>query len=233
MNKKSGKNTKKWLETKAFYAVAISLVLVIVGISAAIINISKIKNVAKGNEDEPATYYSVTQMTEFQANKNATGIADERETTEEATEEATTAEQKFTFPLNSNVIKDYSDGNMVYSKTMGDWRIHNGVDIGGEENSEVVAIQNGNVLDAYNDELWGDVVVIQHQNGLEAKYCGVKSVVQKGQSVEQGQTIGTLGVIPIENADGLHVHLEIKIEEANTDPIKAMNMLSADAGVME
>ncbi|MBP9988904.1 MAG: M23 family metallopeptidase [Ruminococcus sp.] len=236
MKNKSGKDTKKWLETKAYYAVLASLILVIVGVSVAIINVSKVKRAVDNSKDESTAFYSVTQATEAQtdsqANLNATGIADERETLT-ATETTEAEQSKFIFPLESNVIKDYSDGEMIYSKTMNDWRVHNGIDIGGEKGQKIVAVQKGNILDVYTDELWGDVIIIQHENSFEAKYCGVKSNLKKGAFVEQGQEIGTLSIIPLESKDGAHVHLEIEINSTLTDPLKAMNMLSAEANVYE
>lgn len=229
------KDTKKWLETRAFYAVVASLLVVIFGVSVAIINVAKIRRAADRIGGEDTTFYSVTEFTEMttdsQANLNATGIADERETVPETTSATTKEQKKYILPINSNVIKDYSGNDMVYSKTMDDWRVHSGVDVGGEQGGSVVAIQDGVVLDVYSDELWGDVVIIQHGGGIEAKYCGVKSAIKKGASVKQGQEIGKLGVIPAESKDGFHVHLELCVNENIADPIQSMNMLSADGPV--
>ncbi|MBQ3603899.1 MAG: M23 family metallopeptidase [Clostridia bacterium] len=131
----------------------------------------------------------------------------------------------FTLPLGTEILKDYSDGEMVSSKTMGDWRIHNGIDFTGKDGSEIFAIQHGTVTDVYEDEMWGTVIVIDHGNDIVAKYCGMKkdSTVQKGDAVSKGQTVGKLGTIPIEQADGAHLHLEITVNGKNVDPLAAMN----------
>lgn len=131
----------------------------------------------------------------------------------------------FTLPLGTEILKDYSDGEMVSSKTMGDWRIHNGIDFTGKDGSEIFAIQRGKVTDVYEDEMWGTVIVIDHGNDIVAKYCGLKkdSTVKKGDTVSKGQTVGKLGTIPIEQADGAHLHLEITVNGKNVDPLAAMN----------
>ena len=132
----------------------------------------------------------------------------------------------YLLPVNNKVSKDYSDGDMVYSKTMNDWRVHDGIDVSGNNGDNVIAVQDGKVVDVQTDELWGDVVTIQHGNGLTAKYCGVKATVNKDDSIEQGQVIGTLVAIPIEATDGMHLHLEITVDGKTVDPIKALNLLS-------
>ncbi len=132
---------------------------------------------------------------------------------------------KFTLPLGTQILKDYSDGEMVSSKTMGDWRVHNGIDFTGSESTQVLAIQSGTVTEVYEDEMWGTVVVIDHGNTLQAKYCGLKkgTTPQKGAAVKNGEEIGYLAEIPVESADGLHLHLEITVNGTVVDPLAAMN----------
>lgn len=132
---------------------------------------------------------------------------------------------KFTLPLGTDILKDYSHGEMVSSKTMGDWRVHSGIDFTGGENSQVLAIQSGTVIDVYEDELWGTVVEIDHGSTMIAKYCGLKkgSTPQKGAAVKNGEEIGSLAEIPVEAADGLHLHLEITVNGTTVDPLAAMN----------
>ena len=132
---------------------------------------------------------------------------------------------KFTLPLGTDILKDYSHGEMVSSKTMGDWRVHNGIDFTGGENSQVLAIQSGTVKAVYTDEMWGTVVEIDHGNTMVAKYCGLKegTTPKKGATVKNGQEIGALNTVPVEAADGLHLHLEITVNGSTVDPLAAMN----------
>lgn len=231
MKKTSGKDKLKWIQTKAFYGVMLSLILAIVGIASAIYNVAKVRNlIPQAGENEPGTFYSVPDIskesTQPQANANITNIPDERDETKTTLNDLNRPYSGyFLLPLNSNVSKDFSDGEMIYSETMNDWRSHNGIDIKGNIGDNAIAVQDGTVLEVVNDEIWGDTVVIQHGNGLKAKYCGVKATVKPEEKIEQGQVIGTVVAIPAEEKDGVHIHLETEVDGKLVDPIKALNLL--------
>ncbi len=169
-----------------------------------------------------------------EANIGISGIADERiytvpETTEEI-EDNKPFSGNFALPMGTDIIKDFSNGEMVQSKTMGDWRVHNGVDFGGSAGNEVVAVGNGKITSVYDDSFWGTVVEIDHGNGMTARYCGLKSgsCLPEGSEVKKYDKIGSLGHIPIEISDEDHLHLEILIDGENVDPLKALNKVGGN-----
>ncbi len=127
----------------------------------------------------------------------------------------------FVTPLDGGTDKGFSNGEMVQSKTMGDWRVHNGVDFRGAEGDPVKAINNGVVKAVYDDVLWGTVVEIDHGDGLIAKYCGLGkgSTAEVGATVKINDKVGNLGTIPIEAADETHLHLELWQDDAAIDPM--------------
>lgn len=230
MKNSSGKDKLKWIQTRAFYGVLASLVLAIVGVSVAIYNVSKVKNILPYS-DEPATIFSIPEATQKptspQANANVTNIPDDRDETKSTYNDLNRPfSGYYILPLNSKVMKDYSDGDMVYSATMNDWRTHDGIDLEGKLGDKVIAAQDGKVLEVASDELWGDTVTIQHGNGLKMKYSGVKASVKKDADIEQGQVIGTLTAIPVEEKDGVHLHIETEVDGKAADPIKVLNLLS-------
>lgn len=230
MKNSSGKDKLKWIQTRAFYGVLASLVLAIVGVSVAIYNVSKVKNILPYS-DEPATIFSIPEVTEKptspQANANVTNVPDDRNETKSTYNDLNRPfSGYYILPLNSKVMKDYSDGDMVYSATMNDWRTHDGIDLEGKLGDKVIAAQDGKVLEVASDELWGDTVTIQHGNGLKMKYSGVKASVKKDADIEQGQVIGTLTAIPVEEKDGVHLHIETEVDGKAADPIKVLNLLS-------
>ncbi|MCQ2483887.1 MAG: M23 family metallopeptidase [Clostridia bacterium] len=229
------KDGKSWIMTKTFYGVVFSILIAIAGISTAIYNVSKTRNLIpeSGNGEYTAPSFSTTA--DHQANVKVTGIPDERETTSEATMNDLNRPYTgyYLLPLNSKISKDFSNGDPVRSETMGDWRTHDGIDIAGNVGDNAIAIQDGTVKDAYPDDIWGEVIVIEHGNGLTAKYCGIKSSVKKGAHVEQGQVIGTVVAIPSEAADGIHVHLETEIEGKNVNPVKALNLFNEKTNTAE
>ena len=133
----------------------------------------------------------------------------------------------FALPMGTDISKDYSYGKLMLNATTQDWRTHEGVDFGGSVGNDVMAIHDGKVTQVYTDSLWGSVIVIDHGCGIIAKYCGMdeNNLPQKGDEVKKFQVIGKLGVIPIEQGDGSHLHFEITVNGKNEDPLKVMNKL--------
>lgn len=156
-----------------------------------------------------------------------TGVKDERtETTaEETTQNNLPYSGNFILPMGTQIIKDYSNGEMVKNETMGDWRVHNGVDFGGSAGNTVSAVADGTVIKVYSDSFWGTVAEVDHGNGMTVRYCGLKEsgCAPQGTELRQGDKVGTLGHIPVETADGEHLHLEVMIDGKYVDPLAALN----------
>ena len=157
-----------------------------------------------------------------------TGIPDAR-TEEFPTERETLSEidTDFAMPMGNDIIKDYSNGEMVFSKTMGDWRVHNGVDFSGASGNDVDAVADGKITGVYDDSFWGTVVEIDHGNGMTVRYCGLKkgSTLPDGARVQKGEKIGALGNIPVESGDGAHLHIEVVIDGKTVDPLEALGKI--------
>lgn len=134
----------------------------------------------------------------------------------------TEAQKQYVLPMGNFITKDYSDGAVVYSNTMQDWRVHNGIDFGDNRGQSVLAAADGKVQSVTTDTLWGTVVTVDHGNGVVAKYCGLEkdSTPEVGAEVEKGVVLGKLGEIPVESKDGPHLHLEITVNGSRVDPLK-------------
>lgn len=124
------------------------------------------------------------------------------------------------FPVGQKVVKRFSADTPVFSETMKDWRVHNGVDFEAKEGEAVKAMAKGSVKEISDDRLLGKVVVITHGDA-DVWYCGLgdKVAVKKGDSVKAGQDIGVVGSCPGESADGIHLHLEIRRDGKAIDPL--------------
>lgn len=155
-----------------------------------------------------------------------TGIEDVRRISEPATENKP-FKGKFILPMGNDIIKDFSNGEMVYSRTMKDWRVHNGVDFAGASGNRVDAVADGEITAVYDDSFLGTVVEVDHGNGMTVSYCGLKkgTTLAEGVFVKGGEKIGTLGTVPAESADGDHLHLEIKVDGKTVDPLAALNRI--------
>ena len=70
-----------------------------------------------------------------------------------------------TQPVSGRVLNSYSGDELVYSKTLGDWRTHNGVDYAASRGAEVTAPAAGKVVETGTDDKWGPVVAIEDASG--------------------------------------------------------------------
>ncbi len=139
---------------------------------------------------------------------------------EPSTQTVTVPEPKvFTYPLQKEITKAYSGDNLVYSETMQDWRVHQGMDLRAKVGDVVKTVAQGTVKDIYEDALLGNVIVISHGT-LEVRYCGLgdTALVKKGATVKAGQEIGSVGTVPFELAEEPHLHLEIRRDGTLQDP---------------
>ena len=128
-----------------------------------------------------------------------------------------------TQPVSGRVLNAYSGDELVYSKTLGDWRTHNGVDYAASRGAEVTAPAAGKVVETGTDDKWGPVVAIEDASGRVWRVCGTTDAkVKKGDTVSAGQTIGKVGSVSCECAEESHIHLEVMEGEKYLDPIKAM-----------
>ena len=125
------------------------------------------------------------------------------------------------YPTNNIIVKEFSSDNLVYSKTLGDWRIHEGTDFKAEEGSMVKSITDGKVIDIYDDPFYGVTLEIEHDLGFIAYYCGLgnTTLVNKDDIVKPGQDIGSLKSVPSEVLDDPHLHLMIKKDNKFIDPL--------------
>ena len=130
-------------------------------------------------------------------------------------------ELTFIWPLAGNVVSQFSNEELVYSKTMADWRTHNGVDISAQIGTKVMAAADGTVKDVYTDDLYGTTVVVDHGDGLLSIYSNLASVptVVAGDYVSMGLVIGAVGDTALaEASETQHLHFEMQKDGAAVNP---------------
>lgn len=100
-------------------------------------------------------------------------------------------------------------------------QMHYGIDMAVPYATPYYAIHSGTVILAryYGD--CGNAIQIQHEDGTISQYChSSKLLVQEGQKVETGDPIGLVGNTGQSYGD--HLHLEIHVNGAPTDPVPFM-----------
>ncbi len=144
-------------------------------------------------------------------------------TTAVTTTEAAFVNKEFIRPVDGEIIKPFSIDTQQYSKTMGDWRVHLGIDLSGKEGDPVYSIGNGKVTKVLSDTKWGYIIEIDYGT-FTARYCGISQdgAVGIDEKVSAGEVIGKLCPIACEALDGVHLHLEVIKDSVNVDPVKAI-----------
>ena len=97
-------------------------------------------------------------------------------------------------------------------------RMHEGIDIAVASGTPVVAATAGTVVYAGWMGGYGNIVVIDHGGGIATAYAHNTGVtVGSGQQVAQGQLVAYSGSTG--NSTGPHVHFEVRVNGAATDPL--------------
>ena len=129
-------------------------------------------------------------------------------------------------PVDGKIIKPHSDTELVYSKTMEDWRLHKGIDIGTAIGTEVKAAAEGTISECYTDTATGVTIIIDHGNGFATKYSNLASSksASVGTAVQSGTVIGVVGdTAEFEIADEPHLHFEVIKDGRSIDPQSYFN----------
>ncbi|KGJ95287.1 M23 family metallopeptidase [Colwellia psychrerythraea] len=97
--------------------------------------------------------------------------------------------------------------------------MHKGVDFAGKENTAVIATASGVVTWASKRYGYGQLIEINHGNGLATRYGHNKDLLVKvGDVVNKGQNIALMGSTG--RSTGPHVHYEILRNNKQINPIK-------------
>lgn len=173
---------------------------------------------SKNSAEEDSTKYAVnTSNTE---SKSVSEQAKEA-TQEEVKEEEEVKDPEFAMPVEGEILREFAKDSLVYSATLDEWITHNGIDIAADKTTVVKASEAGTVKSIKNDPRYGLTIVIEHVNGFSSVYSNLLTAefVEEGETVEKGQTIGTVGnTATFEIADESHLHFEIMKDNEYVDP---------------
>lgn len=144
-----------------------------------------------------------------------------KENLEKAKEKQKSEISKLSF-LGEKVVREYSEKQPSYSKTLDVWEIHKGLDISADSGYEVKSLLDGKVVNVFKDDQHGISVKVESSNNVVVVYSNLdeKTNVKKGQEVTEGQVLGTIGnTTSVESEDGTHVHVEAFKGDEYIDPI--------------
>ncbi|GGK92142.1 M23 family metallopeptidase [Mangrovihabitans endophyticus] len=97
-------------------------------------------------------------------------------------------------------------------------KLHAGIDLAAPEGTPFTSIHAGTVTQAGYNGAYGYSITVKQDDGTEIIYGHARRVlVQQGQTVKAGDTIGEVGNTGA--SYGTHLHVEIHVDGKPTDPV--------------
>ncbi len=126
-------------------------------------------------------------------------------------------------PVSGEIAKGYSMDALVFSETMGDYRVHRGIDILADIGSEVVCYTDGVVASIIDDYFYGTTVSVSHNDGSMTYYMNLDPALAEkitvGAELLAGEPIGKVGTTArCESKDAPHLHFEYHADGTSVDP---------------
>ncbi len=235
MNQQPNENNGKI--NKVLYIVTVTLLLaisVVIAITTAANRREKTPSVPKGSdtvmETELETEEKTAPATTDRQKEQTETVTEKKESEKEASKEDEVKEvasipSKFILPATGILSKKHDTSLQVYSATMKDYRVHNGIDIVTSEGAPVYAAADGTISQIWNDPLMGSCIAISHSGECYTVYKNLSENnvegVEEGSKVSAGQLIASVGnTAMIEVAEEPHLHFEMTVAGKAADPLE-------------
>ncbi len=97
------------------------------------------------------------------------------------------------------------------------YEFHPGMDIDGERGEIVLAPANGTVIKAGSSGGYGNMIEIEHGNGISTRYGHLSKIeISVGDTITRGQEIGLIGSTG--RSTGPHLHFELRFNSRSINP---------------
>ena len=125
-------------------------------------------------------------------------------------------EDRIKSPLPEGILS--STYGLRVSPITGKKLFHNGIDLAAELGTSIQACLTGSVKDCGYDSVYGNYIIIAHDNNIESFYAHLESFnIKKGDFVFQGDVIGYVGMTGL--TTGPHLHFEVYVSGQTKDPL--------------
>lgn len=197
-------------ENKAVYITAISILLAMIVIVAAVVATNRNKQTLPDVTTQKPTTSSSTQKPTVP---------------DDPTSDVGSKLPTFALPVSGKLLNVHDSELQVFSPTMNDYRVHLGIDIITKESSPVYAVAAGTVMQIWEDVRMGQCIAIKHNGDAVSIYKNVSAELPKGiiegAKVKAGQQIATVGsTAMVEIADEPHLHFEMTVGGLAVDPLE-------------
>ena len=125
------------------------------------------------------------------------------------------------WPVNGNILIDYSMDNTTYFPTLDQYRLSSGIAVQAVQGAPVQSAVNGKVLTIAQDAQTGTTVTMELGNGYQAIYGQLTDLqVEQGDTVKKGTTIGYIGTpTKYYSKEGSNLYFAMKKDGKQIDPI--------------
>jgi len=132
--------------------------------------------------------------------------------------------ERFLLPVYGVMQKKHDSELQVFSPTMGDYRMHLGIDVGTAAGASVSAMADGVIAQVWEDVRMGQCVAIKHGGECYTIYKNLSTELPTGTvvgaAVKAGDVIGTVGdSAMVEVAEEPHLHLEMTVNGLQVNPM--------------
>ena len=136
--------------------------------------------------------------------------------------------ERFLLPVYGVMQKKHDTEVQVFSPTMGDYRVHLGIDVGTAAGASVSAMADGVIAQVWEDVRMGQCVAIKHGGECYTIYKNLSAELPEGTvvgaAVKAGDVIGTVGESAmVEIAEEPHLHLEMTVNGLQVDPLEYLD----------
>lgn len=115
-------------------------------------------------------------------------------------------------PVKGNITSRYGSRESIRDHA------HKGLDIAASTGTKIKAVADGTVTFAATSGAYGNLIKINHGNGVETYYGHCSKInVKKGQTVKAGEIIGAVGSTG--RSTGSHLHLEVRLNGSILNPL--------------
>ncbi len=219
----------KLKEDKGARAIAITIVVMLLVLTAIIITTVIANRAAKDNlpgdlGSEPA---GVTDPDDEKPDTTPEN-PDASDKTEDTVADPDALPSRFLLPVSGVLQEKHSADMQVFSDTMGDYRTHIGIDIGTVAGASVAAMADGVISQVWEDVSMGQCVAVAHSGNAYTIYKNLSVAlpegVKVGAAVKAGDVIGTVGESAmVEVSEEPHLHLEMTVNGLAVDPTQYLD----------
>ncbi len=134
------------------------------------------------------------------------------------------------WPVEGNVVMNYSDDHLIYHATLDQFRTHDAIAISAEVGTEVVAAADGVVSSIEESAQTGVTVTTAIGNDYYLIYGQLEdSELKVGDSVTQGEVIGTIAKVSrFYSKEGDNLYFQVRCGEETLNPMSLLGRVNEE-----